>query len=635
MAFVIPTIFTAVDKFTAPMKGMATSAATFGERMNILAARSERAFNRMPNIISKATSSLIAYGEAAAGIGAALFVGKSILDYQTEIQDLSAVTGATGQALEIFKSKIQEVAQVTRTSMTDVAKAFTAVDNNMPELHGSASGLGEVTKQAIILAQASRMELAPAAEALTMTLNQFNLKAKDSQGVIDALAGGAVAGSSRISQTSEALMKFGAAAEGIIGITYNEAIALVELGSKFEKGSEAGTRLRNILIDMGNVKLSSVAGQIQAMGVNLDKVSDKKLPFAERLKELSKIKNNPELMEGLFGKRNEVMASGLFRRVDDYARILDATYGQGGAQEMANKENDTFIVSMKRLRDAFINQTIESTKTHGVMAALNSTTQFLTEHIDGLTSIAGMALVVFGGWWALTKLFKAIAATTWLVNAAFGVFKALEGATTAQMQIMTFQMGLSEGAMVGYTAAAKAMSLGIAGILGPLSLVASALYLFSSVANSTYGTSTELNDSLTKTKDGFVQIAGPIDEAKLALEAYNAAATKYNEKKLAIARLNYHDKYNKAHNREDTWGDFIKQIPDAIKAGDGVLGEAPKAEDYPGIDTTQIAKPASTDEKKVTVVIENSTNMKTRVKDEGNAMGVTVVQSRNYRGGTA
>ena len=614
-AYTIPTIFTAVDQYSKKVVGMTGVT------------------NMLTNSVGKATMSLVTYGAAALAVGGIMVSGKGILEYQTEIQNLSAVTGAAGSQLDSFKNKITDVAIATKKSTVEVAQAFTNVDNNMPQLHKDIEGLGEVTKETIVLAKAGRMELGASAESLTMSMNQFGLGAKDAKMAIDALASGAVAGSSRIAETSDAIQKFGTVAANVAHITYAESVALVELGSKFEKGSEAGTRFRNMLLNMTNIKSGPAADIVAGLGVDLDKVSNTALSLSERLHEIAKIKDSPEAMEKLFDKRNVAMAAGVFSLIDKYDEVLKTTQRVGAAEEMAAKNTDTLQESVNQLGAAWVTHITTAKTVNAGVYALQGGVKFLTNNLDALLTVAEIGIGIWGAYKVALITTKT---AVWALNFAEGVAVA----RTAQLGVVTLT---TTSAIQGYTIATRALSIGLLPIAGAAGLAAGALYLFGSAMSSTYNSSTELNDSLTKTVDGVKQVAKETPEATLALNAYNDAVEKYNSRKSAKERLEYHQKYNKAHNREDTWGDFIMQLPDVFRAGiDDRPTEAPKREDFnvDGSGSTPSAPavpdlPTSfnnTHNISLDVNVNKDGNVDVAVNSNGSTIPVKVINSRNARG---
>ncbi len=70
--FVIPSVFKAVDRMTAPMRKMTRGVSNFGKRAEIAVAKAERRFRKLTPKIGGATKQLFAFASGAALVGGAL-----------------------------------------------------------------------------------------------------------------------------------------------------------------------------------------------------------------------------------------------------------------------------------------------------------------------------------------------------------------------------------------------------------------------------------------------------------------------------------------------------------------------------------------------------------------------------------
>lgn len=427
-AFVIPSIFTAVNKFSPVVKTMSGDISTFAAKAEIGIARAESSFRALTPALSSAAKQMLSFASAAA-IGGGIIAGaafsvKSLKDYETELANLQAVTGASGKEFDLFKSKIQEVAVTTKKSSVEVAQAFTAIANNQPELLKDANALAQVTQSSILLAQASKMELQPAGEALTQILNKFGKGAKDAAKTVDILAAGSVAGSSEIRDTAAAIQEFGTVAANA-GVKINESVALIELASKFDKGSEAGTRLRNILLVMSTIKVQDPKAlkDLHRLGVNMNIVSNSSLPLADRLKEISKISKDNAALFHVFGKENQALATGVLSTAGNFTTMLDAVNTQGMAAKMASKNNDTLTVAIDQLKAAWVNMITNSDKATSGLHMAKEAAKFLATHLDTIVSVGTKVILFFVAWKALIiaqkvalMAFRAVSAAFYLVD---------------------------------------------------------------------------------------------------------------------------------------------------------------------------------------------------------------------------
>lgn len=195
-------------------------------------------------------------------------------EFNATISNLSALTGAVGKDLEVFRQAAIDIGGSTSLSATQAAEAMKLIGSASPDLLKSADSLKSVTQQAVTLAEAAGSTLPQAAAALTGALNQFQLGADQAGRVINVLAAGAKEGASEINDTVEAMRNSGvvAAQAGLNFEQFNGAIQALAQGQI--KGAEAGTGLRNVLTILNtqvNSKLKpSVVGLSQALA-NLEK----------------------------------------------------------------------------------------------------------------------------------------------------------------------------------------------------------------------------------------------------------------------------------------------------------------------------------------------------------------------------
>jgi hypothetical protein len=140
MGYTVSSIFTAVDKFSAPLDRMQGKLSKFGGASADAAARIERRFNA----VSRSASDLaVKTGAGALAIAVPLGLAvKEAANYESSIASLSAITGATGQQLSKFKSKVEEVGDATKMTYEDTAKAFELAGSAIPELLNSSDALG-------------------------------------------------------------------------------------------------------------------------------------------------------------------------------------------------------------------------------------------------------------------------------------------------------------------------------------------------------------------------------------------------------------------------------------------------------------------------------------------------------------
>ncbi len=110
--------------------------------------------------------------------------------------------------------------------------------------------------------------------------------------------------------------------------------------------------LRNVLATLseGRFLPKEVKAELAAVGVNIDKMSDKSLPLAARLSQLTPILNDSALVTKLFGKENSNAALALLQNGDLLKQYTEAVTGTATATEQAAIIMESPAEKAKRLQ---------------------------------------------------------------------------------------------------------------------------------------------------------------------------------------------------------------------------------------------------------------------------------------------
>ena len=238
----VPTEFTAVDKFTAVVKKMASGVVGFSKTATASIARINTRLDRMVGLTDAVKGALT-------GLTVAALFATAVKDIQAYDDALASfrtiVSDLSNKEFVLFEKAIGDVAKGTKKSTVQVAQSFEKIAGLNADFAKTASGLSEVSKQAIILSKASGAE---ETENLVGIMNQFNLEAKEAARVSNVLAAGQAAGASTIAQSAEAYKNFGSVAKSS-NITLEQSQALIQTLGKFSLfGAEAGTKLRGSVL---------------------------------------------------------------------------------------------------------------------------------------------------------------------------------------------------------------------------------------------------------------------------------------------------------------------------------------------------------------------------------------------------
>lgn len=461
----IPAQFIAIDRFSGVVKSMSIGVKKFST-VGI------SAIKRFDTKISQSFSRMSRLSQMAVGLGIGAVFSTAIANntaYNESLMSVSSITGATGKNLAIMEGHAMDVAKATKMMAKDVLFGFEEIGSAMPHLLKQPKVLADVTQQAIILSKAAKMDLGSSATAVAGALNFFSLGADKSKMAVDALAAGSIAGSSKIAETTDALSKFGSIAAAT-GTTLNESISIVQLVSKFRKGSEAGSNLRNILATMASAKIlpKEHLKTLDRMGVNLDIVSNSALPFNTRLMEMAKLGKDTTAVLQVMGKENADLAQALFSNAGGFAGMLDQVNKVGAAQQQAHKNMSAFSARLTAMKNQFLNVTTATNSDNKALALLGSTMDWAANNMETLVGIGAGAIGMFG---AMKALIWGTQAATVAYNVVLGAQAALSGTASIAIGKNAVALGAYKtvqvaGTAVTWLATAATTAFGVAMNIG-------------------------------------------------------------------------------------------------------------------------------------------------------------------------
>ncbi|MEI2606147.1 phage tail tape measure protein [Erwinia aphidicola] len=341
------------------------------------AKKTEDAYKR----ISSSVTGLAGRLAGLAGVGLSLgTIIQTSRQYGQALSDLSAITGATGTQLKALDEAAQQMGRTTEYSASQAVEALKLMASAKPELLETADGLTRATNSALVLAQAAGSTLPDATKTLALSLNQFGAGANQADRYINVLAAGAKYGASEINDTAAAIKNGGvAAAQAGIGFeTLNAAIQV--LASREIKGGEAGTALRNVILNLEKGTDKSLKPSVVGLSQALGNLAGKNLSTAQAVK--------------LFGVENLNAASIL---VDNRSKLDELTKSLTGTQtahEQAAIRVNNLNGDLMGLTSAFEGLIIKVGQSG--TGPLRSGVQGITDAINGLTdnfnTVASVAL---------------------------------------------------------------------------------------------------------------------------------------------------------------------------------------------------------------------------------------------------
>lgn len=384
------------EEYKNKLKELGTASAALQKHRQDVKAVSDSyipAKNNMKSLISGAMPFVGVAGLISVGVqGITAAIGswyRNNKEMEKSLSSLKSITGASAEDIEFYKETAKEMGRTTTLSAIQAVEAFKLIGSARPDLLKDREALAQVTHEAVILAEAAGMELAPAAQALASSMNQFNLGADQSKRIINTLAAGSVEGAAEIEDLTASIDRFGTVANAN-NVTIEESVALTELLSeKNLKGAEAGTQLRNVLLAMSTASAldAKAVEELNKFGVNVELVMDKTVPFNERLQEMSKISGDQTALLRVFGKENIVVGQTLLQNVDHFSKLTDAVTGTNTAYVQAAINNDNLDGDLKKLSSAWEGLTLSTSAAQSPMRGI---VQIGTEVLNWISDVIGL-----------------------------------------------------------------------------------------------------------------------------------------------------------------------------------------------------------------------------------------------------
>lgn len=304
----------------------------------------KKAFGSMQRDIAtiKLTSILDQVDRVATGFNT---LNKPGLDLSTNMYDLQAITGVAGEKLKEIEGYARESAKTFGGSASDGVEAYKLILSQLsPEIGKVPVALKEMGKNVAITSKLMGGDTAAATEVLTTAMNQYQVStadpiqaSKEMAEMMNIMAAAAQEGSAELPQIKQALEQSGMAAKGanVSFAETNSALQILDKAGK--KGSEGGIALRNMMATLseGRFLPKDVKTELTSAGIDINRLGDKTLSLADRMKPLRSIMNDSALVTKLFGKENSNAAVALISGIAEQERLTAAITGTNTAYEQA------------------------------------------------------------------------------------------------------------------------------------------------------------------------------------------------------------------------------------------------------------------------------------------------------------
>jgi TP901 family phage tail tape measure protein len=340
-SFQLPAVFTAIDRYTAPVKKMQAATRSFATSAEANLARVERRFTQL-NKSMKGVNNFMSTG---LGVGGGLLLFQAIRTGADAMLSLDKNISAAAAKMGIFERGSKEFQDIRNaaldagaTTMFTASQAAEGLD--FLALAGFKGQHAIMNLNGVLaLATATQTELGRATDIATDSLGAFGLASKDPvqnaknlASVTDVLAKTTTSFNTNMDDLFETVKDAGAVfieAGGsmqefgaIAGIMANAGI----------KGTRAGTAIKNMMLNL-QAPTAAITKTLSDMGVTIDDGTGKMKPFSQIILEMSEATKNytpiarNAAFATIFGKRAITGASLVFKagaaEVDKYTKMLN------------------------------------------------------------------------------------------------------------------------------------------------------------------------------------------------------------------------------------------------------------------------------------------------------------------------
>lgn len=323
----------------------------------------EKSITSMAGKIGPALSGFAAFAGISVAIGD---VVRTSMEFEKSLSSLKSLTGVTTQELSFFKDEAIRLGSTTTQTASQVVDAFKLMGSQMPELLKNKEALSSVTESAIILAEASEIDVPEAAKALTGALNQMGASSSQAAEYINILAAASQQGSADIPYLNKAIENAGGAASSV-GVQFNELVAAIEaIAPKITDAGSAGTNLRNIFLTLESSADKNLRPSVVGLSQAVENLAAKHMNATEMTK--------------MFGKESVTAALALVSEKDKFIELTDGITGTNTALEQQKINNDNLAGSIAALQSAWEGFILTLNNSSGM---LQSVVGFLADIVDG------------------------------------------------------------------------------------------------------------------------------------------------------------------------------------------------------------------------------------------------------------
>lgn len=334
-----------------------------------------------------------------AGLGIAI---KTAADFEKQLSAISAVSSkAELDAAGGMKALSDAALQLGKDTSFSASQAAAGMEEMVKAGISITDVLGGGARAALDLAAAGALDVAEAATVASSAMNAFGLAGKDLTHIADELAGASVASATDVHQLGFALASVGAVAH-TVGIGFDDTVtAIAAMAQAGLKGSDAGTSLKTMLLNLTPTTKAQIA-VAKELGIVTADGSNQFFDAAGNAKSMAEIagvlqtatanltkEQKIEALQTLFGT-DAIRAAAIMASLgaDGMRKMAKDTAAAGSAQAIANERLNNFTGSMEKFRGSLETATIIVGR--AFLPALKRLTDWATDALNDFIPVVEM-----------------------------------------------------------------------------------------------------------------------------------------------------------------------------------------------------------------------------------------------------
>ena len=321
-----------------------------------------------------------------AGAGAA--VVKTAGEFDKSMAEVRAITGTTGKDFDALRQQAIDLGGSTAYSAVEVANAMT----EMGKAGWSSQQILDGMSGVLDAAAASGEDLGSVSTIVADAISGFGLEAKDATHVADLLAQAANAGTIDITDMGESF-KYVAPVAHAMGFSIEDcSTALLAMSNAGIKGSQAGTSLRTMMLNLAN-PTDEAAMWMQKLGIEVTNADGTFKSFDEIVNIMQKSmagltdEEKAAAAEAIAGKTGIAgMLSVVDMAPEEYAKMTKAMAEcDGVAHQTAETMQDNLMSKLEQLGGALESLAIKLGDL--LLPHLKNLIEWLTKVVDAFTNL--------------------------------------------------------------------------------------------------------------------------------------------------------------------------------------------------------------------------------------------------------